>query len=86
MYSIRGTLEVNNAQLGSQEVNMSLILNNIETSYPLNKTVDYKLSDNFILNFGYPKNFIFEGDMPIIDYYSGLIGFNGKVLSNEEKK
>lgn len=86
MYSIRASLDVNNAQLGSQEVNMSLILNNIETSYPLNKTVDYKLTDNFILNFGYPKNFIFEGDMPIIDYYSGLIGFNGKVLSNEEKK
>lgn len=86
MYSVRGTLEVNNNQLGSQEVNMSLILNNIETSYPLNKTVDYKLSDNFVLNFGYPKNFIFEGEIPIIDYYSGLIGFNGKVLSNEEKK
>lgn len=86
MYSIRVSIEVNNTQLGSQEVNMSLILNNIETSYPLNKTVDYKLSDNFILNFGYPKNFIFEGDMPLIDYYSGLIGFNGKVLSNEEKE
>lgn len=86
MYSVKGTLEVNNTQLGSQEVQIGLILNNIETSYPLNKTVDYKLSDNFVLNFGYPKNFIFEGQIPIIDYYSGLIGFNGKVLSKEEKQ
>lgn len=86
MYSIRGTLEVNNKQLGSQEVQLGLILNNIESSYPLNKTVDYKLSDNFVLNFGYPKNFVFDGEMPLIDYYSGLIGFNGKVLNDEEKK
>lgn len=86
MYSVRGTLEVNNTQLGPQEVQMGLILNNIETSYPINKIVDYKISDNFVLNFSYPKNFMFEGEMPIIDYYSGLIGFNGKVLSKEEKE
>ena len=42
MYSIRGSIDVNNNQIGSQEVQLGLILNNIETSYPLNKTVDYK--------------------------------------------
>lgn len=86
MYSVRGTLEINNNQIGSQEVQLGLILNNIETSYPLNKTVDYKLSDNFVLNFGHPKSFVFDGDMPIIDYYSGLIGFNNKILKEEEKE
>lgn len=86
MYSIRGSIDVNNNQIGSQEVQLGLILNNIETSYPLNKTVDYKLSDNFILNFGNPKNFIFDGDIPIIDYYSGLIGFNGNFLTEDEKE
>lgn len=86
MYSVRGTLEINNNQIGSQEVQLGLILNNIETSYPLNKTVDYKLSDNFVLNFGHPKSFVFDGDIPIIDYYSGLIGFNNKILKEEEKE
>lgn len=86
MYSIRATLDVNNSQIGSQEVSLGLILNNIESSYPIKRTADYKLSDNFILNFGFPKDFVFDGELPIIDYYSGLIGFNGNVLSDQEKE
>ena len=30
--------------------------------------------------------FSFDGDTPIIDFYSGLIGFNGKELNEDEKK
>lgn len=86
MYSIRGIIEVNTPQIGTQEVPISDILNNIESQYIPNKTLDYKLSESFILTFAYPKSFTFEGSLPIIDYYSGLVSINGDVVSNEQKE
>lgn len=86
MYSIRGTIGVVNPIIGDQEIPLSLILNNIEQGYIDCKIEDYRLNDNFTLQFGYPKSFSFDGDTPIIDFYSGLIGFNGKKLNEDEKK
>ena len=85
MYSIRGSISVNNVMIGEQEVPISLILNNIEHGYVQNNMAKYKLNDNFELEFGYPKHFYFEDGVPVIDFYSGLIGFNGNVLSEDEK-
>ena len=85
MYSIRSTIEVTNKQLGSQEVNVSLILDNIESSYIPNKTIDYNIKDNFVLNFEYPCQFSFENNFPVIDFYSGLKSINGHEVTEEQK-
>lgn len=85
MYSIRGNIVVNNPMIGDQDISISLILNNIEMGYIQNHVVDYKLSQNFVLQFGYPKSFFFDNGSPVIDFYSGLIGFNGVELSEAEK-
>jgi hypothetical protein len=60
-------------------------LNNIESGYVHDNVIDYRLNDNFVLQFDYPKNFFFDNGNPTIDFYSGLIGFNGKTLTLEEK-
>ena len=85
MYSIRASITVNNKVIGDQEISIALILNNIESGYIHDNVVEYKLNDKFVLQFGYPKTFFFDNGTPIIDFYSGLKGFNGKQLSNEEK-
>ena len=85
MYSIRATINVTNPVIGDQEISIACILNNIESGYVHENVIDYKLNDNFVLQFGYPKTFFFDNGMPVIDFYSGLKGFNGKQLSNEEK-
>jgi hypothetical protein len=81
MYSIRSTIEVLSPNLGPQEIPIVLILNNIESQYIANKTLDYQLSDNFVLTFAYPKSFSFDSGLPIIDYYSGLIKINGEEVT-----
>lgn len=86
MYSIRSIIEVNNKHLGSQEVKISDILNNIESQYKPNVTVEYKLNENFTLGFGYPKSFSFQNNSPIIDFYSGLETLNNQQLSSEQKE
>ena len=86
MYSIRSIIEVTNKHLGSQEVKISDILNNIESQYKPNVTVEYKLNDNFTLGFGYPKSFSFQNNSPIIDFYSGLETLNNQQLSSEQKE
>jgi hypothetical protein len=63
-----------------------LILNNIETSYILNKRVTYKLDDKIELEFGYPKSFSFSDGTPVIDFFSGLISVNGMVLDSQQKE
>lgn len=85
MYSIRSSIEVVAPNLGPQEIPMGIILNNIESQYVANKTLDYKLSDNFVLTFGYPKTFTFDSGLPIIDYYSGLVRINNDIVTKEQK-
>lgn len=85
MYSVRSTVEVICPNLGPQEIHIGLILNNIESQYIANKTLDYQLSDNFVLTFAYPKSFSFDSGLPIIDYYSGLIKINGELVTEEQK-
>lgn len=85
MYSIRGSITVKNNIIGDQEILISLILNNIENGYIQNNTFDYKLNDNIIFQFGYPKTFFFDNGIPVIDFYSGLIGYNGQVITKEQK-
>lgn len=86
MYSIRATITVHNMHLGDQEINIALILNNIETSYVLNRRVTYKLDDKIELEFGYPKSFSFSEGTPVIDFFSGLISINGMVLDSQQKE
>ena len=86
MYSIRGSITVKNTMIGDQEIQMSLILNNIEKGYIPNNIIDYRLNESFVLQFGYPTSFFFEDGNPVIDYYSGLIGCNGEIITNEQKE
>ena len=85
MYSIRGTISVNNVMLGTQEISLALILNNIESCYTRDFIVQYQLKDGVILKFGYPKKFEYQNEIPSIDYFSGLIGYNDVILSQEQK-
>lgn len=85
MYSIRGSIVVNNKLIGDQEIPISTILNNIEISYVRDRVEHYKLFDNYELDFGFPKSFTFDDGMPVIDYYSGLIGFNKQELDAKNK-
>lgn len=84
MYSVRGSIEVNNPKIGPQEISLGLMLDNIEKSYPICKKVNYSLSDKIELNFVLPKKFVFNGDLPIIDFYSGLVGYNNKIIDNDQ--
>lgn len=87
MYSIRPTITVNNAKIGAQEINIAVVLDNIEYSYVKGVEVDFELKQGITMRFGYPKRFTFQGgEVPILDYFSGLISVNGKVLTDEEKK
>ena len=86
MYSVRATIEVNNNHLGSQDVSIVDILNNIESQYKNNTIIEYKLNDNFTLGFCYPKKFSFENNSPIIDYCSGLQTVNGQYISDDQKE
>jgi hypothetical protein len=83
LFSIRCSIEVINPQLGNQEVFINQIMDNIESQYIANKTIDYKIGNNYILTFGYPKLFIFDSEFPIIDYYSGLLKINGETVTDE---
>lgn len=83
MYSVRASITVRNKMLGDQEIAIALILNNIEKSF-IEKEVLYELNDNFVLKFGLPTRFFFEGDVPIIDYYSGIKGYNNSSIKEEE--
>lgn len=83
MYSIRASIMVRNKMLGDQEVNIALILNNIEQAFT-NKTIQYKLADNFILQVGLPTRFFFDGGLPVIDFCSGIQGYNDNPISEQE--
>lgn len=85
MYSIRSCITVNNKNLGDQDVNLNLVLNNIESSYHKNRFEYYQINDNVKLKFKYPTKFYFSNNIPVIDYYSGLVGFNEEVLTDEQK-
>lgn len=86
LFSIRCSIEVNNPQLGSQEVFINQILDNLESQYIPNKTVEYAINDNYVLTFGYPTSFYFEEGYPIIDFYSGLQKVNEQIVTNEQKQ
>lgn len=86
MYSIRGNISVNNTMIGTQEIPLTLILNHIESSYVMDYVVEYELKQNVILKFGYPKKFFYQGDGLYIDFFSGLIGYNSVILSEEQKQ
>lgn len=87
MYSIRPVISVNNKTIGSQEVNLSLILDNIEGSYIRSVEYDFELQQGIILRFGYPKTFRFDGGtIPVLDFFSGLVQVtvHGRVLTKDE--
>lgn len=84
MYSIRGTISVNNPLIGQQDIHLGLVVNNIESSYVRNFVTEYELKDGITLKFGYPKKFSYEGNIPVIDYFSGLIGYNDIIITQEQ--
>ena len=85
MYSIRGTITVNNKQLGEQQISLSLILNNIENSYS-EKTFTYEIKKGAVLTFGYPSKFIMEDNLPVIDWFSGFKKFNDIEVTDEMRE
>ena len=85
MYSIKGVLEINHAQLGSQQISVGLILNNVENAY-VPKTFDYEIRKGMVLTFGFPTKFTMEDKFPMIDWFSGLQKFNGKDLNESQKE
>ena len=85
MYSIKGVLEINHAQLGSQQISVGLVLNNVESAY-VPKTFDYEIRKGMVLTFGFPTKFTMEDKFPIIDWFSGLQKFNGKDLNESQKE
>lgn len=86
MYSIRAFISVNNKMIGSQQVSMATILNNIESSYTRDFICQYQLKEGVVLKFGYPKRFNFQGETPVIDYFSGLKGYNNVELNQVQVK
>ena len=82
MYSIKGAITINNKQLGEQLIQLSLILNNIESSYEY-KTFDYEIKKGAILTFEYPTSFTIEENLPVIDWFSGFKKFNGVEVTSE---
>lgn len=85
MYSIRGSISVNNKMIGDQEISISTILNNIENTYVPSIIEQYKLTKDFTLSFGYPTKFVFEGNVPLVDFYSGLKSYNDVDIKEEDK-
>lgn len=86
MYSVRATISVTNKMIGNQEIQLATILNNMESCYTRDFVVQYELKKGVVLKFGYPKKFDYEGQIPNIDYFSGLIGYNDVILNDEQKK
>lgn len=79
MYSVRGVIEVNNDRIGSQYINLSLILNNIENSFK-DKVFEYQLKRGVKLYFKMPSRFSIENNVPSIDWFSGLYKMNDQIL------
>ena len=75
MYSVRGSITVNNKQLGDQLIQLGQILNNIESAYSY-KSFQYELKKGAVLTFEYPISFKIEDNMPVIDWFSGFNKFN----------
>jgi hypothetical protein len=53
-------------------------LNNIESQYVPVRNIEYNIGKNYVLSFGYPTSFSIDGELPIIDFYSGLKKINGE--------
>lgn len=85
MYSVKGSISVNNTQLGEQVIPISLILNNIEEMYS-NKTYEYVLKKGVVLYFNLPIDFTIEDNLPVIDWFSGLYKMNDQVLTKDQIK
>lgn len=83
MYSVRSSISVKNDKIGSQEIQLVQILNNIEESYPRNRTCECKVNDKITLTFSLPTDFFFENNTPIIDSFSGLKQMNGVNVTKE---
>lgn len=85
MYSVKGSISVNNTQIGEQVIPISLILNNIEEMYS-NKTYEYLLKKGVVLYFNLPTDFSIEDNIPVIDWFSGLYKMNDQVLTKDQIK
>lgn len=85
MYSVKGSISVNNTQIGEQIIPISLILNNIEEMYT-NKTYEYVLKKGVVLYFNLPTDFTIEDNLPVIDWFSGLYKMNDQVLTKDQIK
>lgn len=75
MYSIKGTVAINNPQIGEQIVSLGLVINNIENCYR-EKSFKYELKKGATLTFEMPTSFKIEDNLPVIDWFSGFKKFN----------
>ena len=80
MYSVKGSININNKQLGEQIVSVASVLNNIESSYK-KKEFEYEIKKGAVLTFGFPKLFSFGDNLPVIDWVSGFKKFNNTEVS-----
>lgn len=83
MYSIKGSISINNSQLGEQVVPIALILNNIEEVFH-DLTYVYELKKGVELHFKLPTDFEIEDKLPVIDWFSGLYKMNDRELTKEQ--
>lgn len=85
MYSVRGTITINNPQIGEQLVSLGLILNNIESCYQ-EKSFKYELKKGAVLTFEIPTKFTIEENLPVIDWFSGFKKFNGIDVTDDMRE
>lgn len=84
MYNVRPSFSVGNTMLGTQQINISLVLNNLENSFLKDADFNYQLKEGITLNFGYPTTFTIQGQSPWIDWFSGIKGYNGIKISKQQ--
>lgn len=83
-YCIRSVARVSNNFIGDQEVELTLLLNNIEKSYQ-EKRIHYRVSEKIDVVFGVPTKFYVDTNNNIvIDYLSNVISINDRNLTTSE--
>lgn len=85
MYSIKGSININNNQIGEQVIPIGIILNNIESSYQEKEFV-FEIKKGAKLTFGLPKEFTIDENLPVIDWFSGFKKFNDIDVTKEMKE
>lgn len=86
VYSVRSVAKVSNNFIGDQDVELTLLLNNIEKCFQ-DKRIYFQINDKIKITFGVPTKFyVDKSNNIVIDYLSNVLEINDKKLSIEEKE